>query len=69
MMTNVQSIEQAVAQLPMQDLAEFRSWFSAFDAQVWDTQLEADAAASKLNVFAAEAVAEYKLGKAQALTN
>ena len=68
-MTNVQSIEQAVAQLPMQDLAKFRSWFSAFDAQVWDTQLEADAAASKLNVFAAEAVAEYKLGKAQALTN
>jgi hypothetical protein len=64
-MTNVQSIEQAVAQLPMQDLAEFRSWFAKFDAQAWDMQLESDATSGKLNVFAAEAVAEYKLGKAR----
>lgn len=66
-MTNVQSIEQAIAQLPMQDLAEFRSWFSKFDAQAWDTQLESDATDGKLNVFAAEAVAEYKLGKVREL--
>ena len=66
-MTNVQSIEQAIAQLPMQDLAEFRSWFSKFDSQAWDTQLESDATSGKLNVFAAEAVAEYKLGKAREL--
>ena len=64
-MTNVQAIEQAVAQLPMQDLAEFRSWFSAFDAQTWDVKLDADALSGKLNVFAAEAVAEYKQGKAR----
>ena len=63
-MTNVQSIEQAITQLPMQDLAEFRSWFSKFDAHAWDTQLESDATSGKLNVFAAEAVAEYKQGKA-----
>ena len=54
-MTNVQAIEQAVAQLPMQDLAEFRSWFSAFDAQAWDAKLDADAVSGKLNIFAAEA--------------
>jgi hypothetical protein len=66
-MTNVQSIEQAITQLPMQDLAEFRSWFAKFDAQAWDTQLESDARSGKLNVFAAEAVAEYKLGKAREL--
>ena len=66
-MSNVQSIKQAIAQLPMQDLAEFRSWFAKFDAQTWDTQLESDVTAGKLNVFAAEAVAEYKLGKAREL--
>jgi hypothetical protein len=66
-MTNVQSIEQAIAQLPMQGLAEFRSWFAKFDAQARDAQLESDATAGKLNVFAAEAVAEYKLGKAREL--
>jgi len=44
-----------------------RSWFAKFDAQAWDTQLESDATAGRLNVFAAEAVAEYKLGKAREL--
>ena len=66
-MTNLQSIEQAITQLSMQDLAEFRSWFAKFDAHAWDTQLESDATAGRLNVFAAEAVAEYKLGKAREL--
>ncbi len=66
-MTNVQSIEKAVAQLPMQDLAEFRSWFAKFDAQAWDSQLEDDAVSGKLNALAQEALAEYKLGKAQEL--
>ena len=66
-MTNVQSIEKAVAQLPMQDLAEFRSWVAKFDAQAWDSQLEDDAVSGKLNALAQEALAEYKLGKAQEL--
>ena len=66
-MGNVKSIEKAVAQLPMQDLAEFRSWFAKFDAQAWDSQLEDDAVSGKLNALAQEALAEYKLGKAQEL--
>ena len=33
--------------------------FAEFDAAAWDAQIEADAAAGKLDAFAAEALAEY----------
>lgn len=66
-MTTIQAIEQAIQQLPAQDLAEFRRWFAKFDEAAWDAQIEADAAAGKLDALAAEAVAEYSNGKAREL--
>ncbi|TXT24772.1 MAG: hypothetical protein FD134_1368 [Gallionellaceae bacterium] len=66
-MTTIQAIEQAIQQLPAQDLAEFRRWFAKFDEAAWDAQIEADAAAGKLDALAAEAVAEYRTGKAREL--
>jgi hypothetical protein len=66
-MTTIQAIEEAVKQLPAQELVEFRRWFAKFDEAVWDAQIEADAAAGKLDALAAEAVAEYKSGKAREL--
>lgn len=66
-MTTIQAIEQAVQQLPAQDLAEFRRWFAKFDEAAWDAQIETDAAAGKLDALAAEAVAEYGNGKAREL--
>lgn len=66
-MTTIQAIEQAVQQLPAQDLAEFRRWFTKFDEAAWDAQIEADAAAGRLDALAAEAVAEYGNGKAREL--
>lgn len=66
-MTTIQAIEQAIQQLPAQDLAEFRRWFTKFDETAWDAQIEADAAAGKLDKLAAEAVAEYSNGKAREL--
>ena len=65
MMTPVESLEHAVAKLSPEELAEFRHWFAEFDAKAWDAQIEADAASGKLDRFAAEALAEYKAGKAQ----
>lgn len=62
-MNDVQSIEEAVQGLPPGDLAEFRRWFAEFDAAAWDTQIETDAAAGKLDSLAAEALAEYQTGK------
>jgi hypothetical protein len=63
----VQSLEQAVATLSPADLAEFRRWFAEFDAAAWDAQIEADAAAGKLDAMAAQALAEYQAGKARQL--
>ena len=66
-MTTIQAIEQAIQQLPAQELAEFRRWFTQFDEAAWDAQIEADAAAGKLDTLAAEAVSEYRNGKAREL--
>jgi hypothetical protein len=63
-MTTLESVERAVATLPPAELAAFRRWFAEFDAAAWDAQIEADAAAGKLDSLAAEALAEYNAGKA-----
>jgi len=63
-MTNIESLEHAIEQLPPKELAEFRRWFAEFDAAVWDAQIEADAAAGKFDALAQDALAEYKTGKA-----
>ena len=65
MMTTVETLERAVEQLSADDLARFRRWFLEFDAEVWDAQIETDAAAGKLDALAEEALAEYRSGKAR----
>jgi hypothetical protein len=64
-MTNIESLERAIEQLPPKELAEFRRWFAEFDAAAWDAQIEADAAAGKFDALAQEALAEYQTGKAR----
>jgi hypothetical protein len=66
-MLSIQTIEQAIQQLPAHELAEFRLWFAQFDESIWDAQIEADAKAGKLDALAAEALAEYHDGKAREL--
>lgn len=63
-MSEVDDIERAVEQLSASQLAEFRRWFLTYDADAWDQQIEADAAAGKLDVLAEEALSEYHAGKA-----
>jgi hypothetical protein len=66
-LTNVKTIEQAVEAPGPAELAEFRRWFVEFDAAAWDRQIEADAAAGKLDTFAAEAQADYSAGSTRDL--
>ncbi len=63
-MTTLERVEKAVKQLSAEDLAKFRQWFAEFDGDTWDAQIEADAAAGKLDALAAEALAEYHAGQA-----
>ncbi len=66
-MTTVEAIEKEIVKLSPKELAELRLWFAAFDADAWDSQIETDAAAGKLDALAAEALTEYESGKAREL--
>jgi hypothetical protein len=62
-MSTVHEIEQAIRTMGPQELAALRDWFAAFDAGVWDRQLEEDAAAGRLDRFAREALRDLDEGR------
>ena len=62
-MSSIQEIEQAIRQLSAEDLAAFRSWFSEFDASCWDSQLQNDVAAGRLDKLADEALSDLREGR------
>lgn len=66
-MSEVEQLEQRIENLPAQELAKFREWFMEFDARMWDAQIEADARGGKLDGLMADALADYKAGKAREL--
>ena len=66
-MTTAEDIEKAIEQLPPQELARFRAWFEAFDADRFDAAIERDANAGRLDAFAEEALAAYRAGQSRDL--
>jgi hypothetical protein len=62
-MSNIHEIEEAVRNLPPDQLEVFRQWFSEFDAQAWDRQLEADVAAGRLDNLGQEALNNLRQGR------
>ena len=62
-MTTIHEIEQAIRGLDTHVLAALRDWFAAFDAEIWDRQLEQDAAAGRLDRFAEEALDDLRGGR------
>jgi len=52
-----------VRKLSAEELATFRQWFQAFDAEAWDRQIEADALAGKLDALTEEALKDYQAGR------
>jgi len=61
-MSTVLEIEQAISQLPPNELAHFREWFEKFDAMNWDKQFEEDAKSGKLDKLAHQAIADFRAG-------
>ena len=57
-MLTAEFVENAVKQLSAEELVMFRQWYAQFDSDLWDAQIQADAAAGKLDALAAEALAE-----------
>jgi hypothetical protein len=49
---SIEDFEQAVASLPPDQYAEFRTWFEAIEADRFDRKIERDAQAGKLDRLA-----------------
>ena len=67
MQNSLENLQKAVKALSPEELARFRRWFEAFDAQRWDKQFEDDVRAGKLDRVAEEALQAYQAGKAKEL--
>lgn len=63
----IEKLEVLVKSLSQEELAQFRAWFAEFDAELWDRQIEADAAAGKLDRLIEESMAEHRANKSQPL--
>jgi hypothetical protein len=66
-MGKIEVLERQVQDLSAEELAEFRRWFAAFDAEVWDRQFEADVKAGKLDALAAKALQDHAAGRSTQL--
>ncbi len=64
-MGKIEALENEVRHLSPDELAEFRQWFLAFDAEAWDRQIEADAKAGKLDALAAQALLAHQHGESR----
>jgi len=62
-MMTVDKLERAVSELPPDELAKFTAWFEEFLADQWDRQIEADAAAGKLDRLARKADEDFEAGR------
>jgi hypothetical protein len=63
-MTTLEDIEKAVAELPPDQLAQFRAWFEEFEAARFDEGIERDAKAGRLDQLADQAIADFRGGRA-----
>jgi len=63
----IEEIERAIQQLPPEQLAKFRDWFTEFDNAAWDRQLEEDVAAGRLDTLGDQALQDLKNGHTRPL--
>ncbi|MDF0552176.1 hypothetical protein [Kamptonema sp. UHCC 0994] len=55
-MLTIEQIENAILQLPPEEMGELLEWFLDLDYQRWDIQLEKDIVKGNLDALAAEAI-------------
>ncbi len=66
-MSKIESLEREIERLSPEDLAEFRRWFTSFDAAMWDQQIESDVRDGKLDALAEKALREHAAGQSTRL--
>ena len=60
---SVLELEQAISQLPAEELSRLAAWFEEFMADEWDKQIERDVAAGKFDKIFAKADEDFKAGR------
>lgn len=66
-MSKAEAIEQQIEKLSPAELAEFRRWYAAFDAEAWDRQFEVDVKAGQLDALAEKALRAHVSGQSKPL--
>jgi len=66
-MSKIEAIEQQIEKLSPEELAAFRRWYAAFDAEAWDRQFESNVKAGKLDALADKALHAYTSGQSTKL--
>jgi len=61
-MNTVQDLKTAIQLLPEEDYSRLRKWFIERDWKVWDTQLQEDSDAGRLDFLIEEAFIEKSSG-------
>jgi len=64
-MTKVQLLEDEIKRLSQEELAQLRDWFLELDAELWDRQIERDAASGKLERLFENSLAGHRGGKSR----
>ena len=60
---SVQELETAISRLPPDQLAALGEWFDDYRADVWDRQIEADAAAGRFDSLVRETRIDIAAGR------
>lgn len=62
-MTKLEKIEQEIASLDPTDVRKLAEWLAAYQADLWDRQIEEDAKSGRLDKFTETARIEIASGK------
>ena len=62
-MSRVHNVQQQIAQLDAAEFRALRDWLAEYEADLWDRQLEADAANGTLDRIAEHALREHEAGR------
>ena len=62
-MTKLEKIEQEIAALDPTDVRKLAEWLAAYQADLWDRQIEEDAKSGRLDKFTETARIEIASGK------
>lgn len=60
-MRSVEEIEAEIAKLTPAEVRQVAKWLAEHQAELWDKQIEEDAAAGKLDKFIEEALKEHRI--------